>query len=95
MDARTTGRFIALKRKELGMTQEQLAAELGLSGKAVSKWETGRCLPDCSLMEPLCDVLGITFNELLSGKHIEREQERLASDDALRRALATVEHVQH
>ncbi len=55
----------------------------------------GRCLPDCSLMEPLCDALGITFNELISGKHIEREQERLASDDALRRALATVEHVQH
>ena len=77
------------------MTQEQLAAELGVSGKAVSKWETGRCLPDSSLMEPLCDALGITFNELLAGKRIELEQERRASDDALRRALAAVEQLQH
>lgn len=95
MDARTTGRFIAAKRKERGVTQEQLAAELGVSGKAVSKWETGRCLPDCSLMEPLCEALDVTFNELLSGRPIEQEQERRASDDALRRALATVEQVQH
>lgn len=95
MDARTTGRFIALRRKERGVTQEQLAAELGVSGKAVSKWETGRCLPDSSLMEPLCDALGITFNELLAGKRIELEQDRRASDDALRRALASVEQLQH
>ena len=52
MDARTTGRFIALKRKELGMTQEQLAAELGLSGKAVSKWETAAACPTARSWNP-------------------------------------------
>lgn len=95
MDARTTGRFIALKRKELALTQEQLAAELGVSNKAVSKWETGRCLPDSSLMEPLCDILGITFNELLSGKALEKEQEHRVSEETLQRVLGTVEQMQH
>lgn len=94
MNARVTGRYIALKRKELGITQEQLAEQLGLTGKAVSKWETGRCLPDGSIMEPLCDALGITFNELIGGKDIEREQEGRASEDIARQALDTIEQLQ-
>ena len=79
MDARTTGRFVALKRKTLGITQEQLAGELGITGKAVSKWETGRCLPDSSIMEPLCERLGVAWWLLLYCDHVVRELERALS----------------
>ncbi|WP_139651886.1 helix-turn-helix domain-containing protein [Raoultibacter phocaeensis] len=94
MDARTTGRFIALKRKTLGLTQEQLASELGITGKAVSKWETGRCLPDGSIMEPLCERLHVTLNELLSGRDIESGRENAMSEETVRQALNAVEQLQ-
>lgn len=94
MDARTTGRYIALKRKARGLTQEQLAGELGITGKAVSKWETGRCLPDGSIMEPLCDSLDVTLNELLNGHDIESERESAVSEELVRQALNTVEQLQ-
>lgn len=94
MDARTTGRFVALKRKTLGITQEQLAGELGITGKAVSKWETGRCLPDSSIMEPLCERLGVTLSELLNGHDIESDRESALSEEVVRQALNTVEQLQ-
>ncbi len=68
-----TGRFIALMRKEKGMTQRQLADELLISDKTVSKWETGKGMPDVSLMIPLCEILGINVNELLTGEKIADE----------------------
>ena len=67
------GRFIAEMRRERGMTQRELAEELGLSDKTVSKWETGRGLPDVSVMESLCGTLGISLNELLSGERLSVE----------------------
>lgn len=70
MEPTRIGRFIAERRKALGLTQRQLAEQLSVSDKAVSKWETGRGLPDVLLMLPLCTVLGITVNDLLSGERV-------------------------
>lgn len=73
MDQIKIGKFIASQRKEHGLTQSQLAVELGITDKAVSKWETGRSLPDLSLFTPLCSLLDITLNELLLGEVIPDE----------------------
>ena len=70
MEPTRIGRFIAERRKALGLTQRQLAEQLSVSDKAVSKWETGRGLPDVLLMPPLCAALGITVNDLLSGERV-------------------------
>lgn len=70
MDLIKIGRYIAGKRKALGMTQRQLADKLGMSDKSVSKWERGVCLPDVSLYSELCMLLGITINEFLAGEDI-------------------------
>ena len=70
MDQVKIGKFIAEQRKHHGLTQCQLAEKLNITDRAVSKWETGRALPDSSLMLDLCDILGITVNDLLSGEVI-------------------------
>ncbi len=70
MDQKITGKFIAQMRKEKGLTQAELAELLLISDKTVSKWETGKGLPEVSLMLPLCEQLGITVNELLSGQKL-------------------------
>ena len=71
MDQAKTGRFIAARRKELGLTQRQLAEQLSISDKTVSKWECGGGLPEVGLMLPLCGALGVTVNELLAGRRVE------------------------
>ena len=68
MDQQKIGRFIAKRRKDAGLTQIQLAEKLGITDRAVSKWETGRALPDSSIMLDLCSVLKITVNDLLCGE---------------------------
>lgn len=65
-----TGKFIAQTRKGQGLTQSQLADKLFISNKTISKWETGKGLPEVSLMLPLCEILGINVNELLTGEKI-------------------------
>ena len=70
MDQIKIGKFIASRRKEQGMTQAALAEKLGISDKAVSKWETGKSMPDSGIMLDLCEILEITVNELLSGEKI-------------------------
>ena len=67
MDQVKIGKFIAEKRKENDLTQVQLAERLGITDRAVSKWETGRSLPDASIMLELCALLRITVNDLLYG----------------------------
>ncbi len=74
MDQKRIGAFIAQCRKEKNLTQMQLAELLGITNQAVSKWENGRGMPDMSLLQPLCDVLGISLNELFSGEHISAEE---------------------
>lgn len=73
MDQIKTGNFIAQMRKEKGLTQIQLADKLFISNKTVSKWETGKGMPEVSLMLPLCEALGINVNELLTGEKISTE----------------------
>ena len=68
MNQLTIGKFIAKKRKEKNLTQDQLAEKLGVSNKTVSKWECGKCMPDYSIVKPLCQELGITISELMEGE---------------------------
>lgn len=83
MDQEKIGTFIAACRKEAGYTQAVLGEKLGVTDRAVSKWETGRSLPDPSLMLPLCGLLGITVNELLTGKRIAMEDYRQKAEENL------------
>ena len=73
MDQIKIGKFIAECRKENHLTQMQLAEKLNITDRAVSKWETGKAMPDSSLMMELCDILHITVNELLNGEKIPQE----------------------
>ena len=73
MDLIKIGKYIAGKRKSLGMTQKQLAEKLGMSDKSVSKWERGVCLPDVSVYKELCSILGISLNEFMAGEDIAQE----------------------
>ena len=70
MDQEKIGRFIAERRKDKNMTQEQMAEKLGVSSKSISRWENGKTMPDVSLFEALCEELNITVNELLKGEKI-------------------------
>ena len=81
MNQLITGQYIARKRKEKNMTQAQLAEKLGVSNKAVSKWETGKCMTDYSVVEALCGELEITVAELMDGENAADGSIR-AYDDA-------------
>lgn len=83
MDQKKIGSFIAAQRKDNNLTQSQLAEKLGITDKAVSKWETGKSMPDPSLFCPLCDLLHITLNELLSGEFISDENLKEKSNQIL------------
>ena len=87
MDKAKIGKFIANCRKEKRLTQEQLAEMLNVTGKSVSKWENGNSLPDASLYEPLCNILGITINELFAGQRIKDEDYKRIADDNLMQML--------
>ena len=73
MNQKKIGKFIAQKRKEKNLTQEQIAETLGVSINAVSKWERGLCLMDMSLLKPLSQILDVTINDILSGEEIKTE----------------------
>ena len=73
MDQIKIGKFIAECRKKKNLTQAQLAEKLNITDRAVSKWETGKAMPDSDIMLDLCDILGIKVNELLCGEMIEIE----------------------
>ena len=68
MNQEKIGKFISQRRKQNNMTQEQLAEKLGITAKAISKWETGRGMPDSSIILDLCNELKINVNELLNGE---------------------------
>lgn len=73
MNQEKIGKFILELRKEKNMTQQILADKLGVSDKTISKWENGRGMPDLSLIKPLCNILGISINELLSGERLDKK----------------------
>ena len=78
-----TGEFIARKRKERGMTQKEMAELLGVTNKAVSKWETSQGMPDIGILPELGKALGVTVDEILMGEQIEQEKraETAVSDE--------------
>lgn len=80
MEQDKIGKFIASQRKGLGMTQMEFAEKLGVTNKAVSKWETAKCLPDASLFSDICLLLDCTVNEFFAGEktpieHVEQKAE--------------------
>lgn len=83
MNQTEIGKFIAKCRKEKKLTQAQLAEKLNITDRAVSKWETGKSMPDSSIMLELCEILGITVNELLSGEEIDMESFEKKADENL------------
>ena len=80
MNQEKIGKFISECRKEKQLTQEQLAVQVGVTSKSISKWENGNCLPDASKYKTLCEILGITVNELFSGERLSSETENEAKD---------------
>lgn len=73
MEQEKIGKLIAAKRKEKGLTQEQLAEQLGVTNKTVSRWETGKGMPDIEMIQELCSILGITVTTLLNGEESDEE----------------------
>ena len=85
MDQKKIGAFIAQCRKEKNLTQMQLAELVEITSPAVSKWENGRGMPDVSLLQPLCNVLDISLNELFSGEHISTEEYKGKAEENISR----------
>ena len=83
MNQEKIGRFIASCRKECGYTQVSLGEKLGITDRAVSKWETGKSIPDASIMLELCNLLKISVNELLTGEHIAMENYKEKAEENL------------
>ena len=89
MNQTSIGSYIARKRKEQNLTQEQLAEQLGVSNKTISKWENGKCMPDYSIIQKLCDTLQVTLPELMDGEDAAEDRVRVYDEaqilDLLRR----------
>ena len=83
MNQLVTGKFISLKRKQKNLTQEQLAEKLGVSNKTISKWETGKCMPDYSIVKSLCAELDVTIAELMDGEMSEEKSVRTYDDEQI------------
>ena len=83
MDQIKVGKFIAMLRKEQGLTQEALGQKLGVTNKTGSRWETGNYMPDIELLVPLGEILGVSVNELLAGERLNDEQFRKQADKNL------------
>ncbi len=84
MDQIKIGKFISSKRKEKNITQSKLAEMLNITDRAISKWENGACLPDASTMPLLCEILGITINDLFSGELVDmKDNEKRLEENLL------------
>ena len=81
MDQIKIGKFIQQKRKELNLTQKEIAEKLNVSDKTISKWETGNGLPEVSLMMPLCEILKISVNELLCGEKVDEKNYQAKAEE--------------
>ena len=94
MNQLATGKFISQKRKEKSLTQEQLAEKLGVSNKTVSKWETGKCMPDYSVVKTLCDELEITVAELMDGEKSEEKSVRTYDEEQIMDLLKKTQNLE-
>lgn len=91
MNQLLTGKFIFQKRKEKNLTQEQLAEKLGVSNKTISKWETGKCMPDYSVVKNLCEELEITVTELMNGESVEDKNVRTYDEEQVMDLLKRIQ----
>ncbi|MCX4248223.1 MAG: helix-turn-helix transcriptional regulator [Bacilli bacterium] len=92
MDTIKIGSFIMELRKKKNMTQKELADKLGITDRAISKWENGRGLPDHSLILDLANILGVSVNELLTGSYLDSKEYKEASEDNLLTLAASSEY---
>lgn len=83
MNQTAIGSYIAKKRREKNLTQEQLAEQLGVSNKTISKWENGKCMPDYSIIEQLCKELSVTISELMDGEDAAEDSVRVYDDEQI------------
>lgn len=81
MDQVKVGKFIKAMRKQNNLTQRELSEKLNVSDKTISKWETGNGLPEVSLMLPLCEILQISVNELLSGEKLDEKKYYIKAEE--------------
>ena len=87
MNQERIGKFISKLRKDKKLTQEELAEKLKVSSKSISRWETGKCMPDISLLIPLSEILDISVNELITGEHIEEKNIKEKTEQALKETI--------
>lgn len=92
MDQQKIGEFIAKLRKEKGLTQQELAKKIGVTDKAISKWENGRCLMDIAILKPLSEQLDISILELMNGEKIEKEDIILRTNEIVESTLDYTEN---
>ena len=83
MNQTAIGSYIARKRKEQNLTQEQLAQQLGVSNKTISKWENGTCMPDYSIIQRLCDAIHVTLPELMDGEDAAEDSVRVYDNEQI------------
>lgn len=95
MDQLEIGMFIAKKRKERNFTQAQLAEKLGVSNKTISKWETGKCMPDYGIIQSLCKELEITVSELIDGEETEPDSIRVYDDNQVLDLIKRIQNLEN
>ena len=83
MNQTTIGSYIARKRREQNLTQEQLAQQLGVSNKTISKWENGKCMPDYSIIQRLCEAIHVSLPELMDGEDAADSSVRVYDDEQI------------
>ena len=83
MNQTAIGSYIARKRREQNLTQEQLVQQLGVSNKTISKWENGKCMPDYSIIQRLCEALPVTLPELMDGEDAAEDSVRVYDDEQI------------
>ena len=83
MNQTVIGSYIAHKRREQNLTQEQLAQQLGVSNKTISKWENGKCMPDYSIIQKLCDGIHVSLPELMDGEDAAEDSVRVYDDEQI------------
>ena len=92
MNQTAIGSYIAHKRREQSLTQEQLAQQLGVSNKTISKWENGKCMPDYSIIQRLCEVIHVSLPELMDGEDAAEDSVRVYDDEQILDLLRPVQN---
>lgn len=95
MNQSEIGKFISKKRKEKNLTQAQLAEKLGISNKTISKWETGKCMPDYGIIQSLCKELEITIAELMDGDEAEPDSIRNYDDGQILELVKRIQNLEN